>query len=103
MLELIDGGIVDVQSDNNYISGCDTCDYGSRYINYFDIELTKTKIKIEATQTWDYPLSEGLMMKILLSNVDDIKNMTENEFAQWLKTQLKNEIGDLEYNIYSKL
>ena len=102
LLELVDGGILNIENDIDFWSGCETCDYGSRYVNYFDLELSKIKIKIEASEMYEYPLSEGHMMKVILGNVDIIKKMTEQEFANWLKLELGKEVGDLEYEVSDK-
>lgn len=103
LLELKDGGILNIESDLEFWSGCDTCDYGSRYINYFDVELTNKIIKVEVDQMYEYAMSEGQMMKIILSNVDSIKLMTENEFIKWLKIELEKEVDeDIKYVILKK-
>lgn len=102
ILELQDGDIVNIENDRDYWSGCETCDYGSRYVNYFDLELSKIRIKIEASEMYEYPFSEGHMMKVLLGNIDTIKGMAEQEFADWLKVELEKEVGDLEYNVWNK-
>lgn len=98
LLKMVDGGVLNITQDKDYISGCETCDYGSCYINYFDIELTTMKIHIKSSQMFEYPLSEGHMMKVILQSVNEIQNMMEKEFANWLKESLAKEINcDLEY------
>jgi hypothetical protein len=94
LLKMIDGGILNIEEDQDYTSGCETCDYGSNYVNSFDIELTTIKIHIEASQMYEYVLSEGHMMKAILPNVDEIKEMTEIEFAKWLKEKLSEIIKE---------
>ena len=92
ILQLRDGGIVEFWQDNQYNAGpCDTCDYGTNYVNEVIITMVKIHIHIEVNNTFDYVLSEGIFMKILLSNVDKIKNMTEGEFSLWLEKELENE------------
>lgn len=85
LLKMVDGGILDVRSDLEYYEGCPTCNYGSSYINEYDIDLVTSHVHIEVSQMYEYLLSEGDMMKLLLSNVDEIKQMTESAFTDWLK------------------
>jgi len=47
IFKLVDGGIIDIDSDSQYYSGnCDTCDYGAEYVDYFRFTLTKKVINI---------------------------------------------------------
>lgn len=94
MVEMIDGGMVDYRDNSFFYSGCETCDYGSEYITEINITLTNHKIAVETNQMYEYAISEGDMLKILLSNYDAIKLMTENEFCYWLKSQLLEIVGD---------
>lgn len=103
LLKLVDGGIINIEEDKSYTPGCPTCDYNSRYTNCFDIELSTITISIESTNSYDYPLSDGHMMKVLFPNINLIQSMTENEFSKWLKEQLENEIKcKLTYKIIKK-
>jgi hypothetical protein len=98
LLKLINGGILDITEDRDYVEGCHTCDYGSCYTNYFDIKLTTMQIHIESSQMYRFPLSEGHMMKVILPNVNIIQNMTEMEFSDWLKENLTNAVNcELKY------
>lgn len=94
LIEMIDGGIKDIHTDTESYGGCETCDYGSEYINEFTIYLTTGNIDFKVSQMYDYALSEGFMMKLFLSNVDNIKQMTELEFFNWLKAKLESEYKD---------
>lgn len=101
LLKMINGGIVNITEDKDYYPGCETCDYGSSYFNEFKIELTTINIKIKASQMYEYPLSDGHMMKIILPNVEAIQKMTEKEFSVWLKNELKqiDDVDKLEYTV----
>ena len=88
LINMVDGGMVGYTDDTSSIAGCPTCDYGSEYINEIDITLTKYKIHAETNQMYDYALSEGTMMKLLLGEYNTIQAMTEKEFVDWLKTKL---------------
>lgn len=103
LLKLTNGGIMNITSDKDYVSGCDTCDYGSSYVTYFDVELTRTNIRIEASKMYDYPLSEQHMMNVMLKNVDKIKLMSEERFTEWLEGSINNEVENVQYEIYDKL
>ena len=81
ILKLIDGGIIDINTDNDYISGCPTCDYGSEYINYIEITTTKFKACFKISRMYDYVYDD--LLKIILPNLDVIKEMGELEFIQW--------------------
>lgn len=99
LLKLKDGRIERFKDDSYHYGGCPTCDYGSEYITEVDITLTKYKIHIETNQMYNYALSVGDMMRILLGNVDEIREMTEQEFTVWLEGAIKDQIGIGEYNL----
>ena len=98
LVELVDGGILDITSDNYHYDGCETCDFGSEYVNEYDIKMTKGRLKINTNQMYEYALSEGYMMTTMLQNVEYIKKLTESEFVDWLKRTLKKELSsELEF------
>ena len=90
LLELKDGGILKIETDETSYSGCPTCDYGSQYINELDITLTKCRVHAEVSQMYEYRLSSGDLMNLILPNISTIKQMTETEFinyiSNWLNT-----------------
>jgi hypothetical protein len=94
LIELLDGGIKDIYTDTESYNGCETCDYGSEYINEFTIYLTKGNIQFKVNQMYDYAVSEDYMMKLFLQNIDEIKQMTELNFFEWLKGNLEKEFKD---------
>ena len=109
MLKLTDGGIINIETDNDYIEGCPTCDYGSEYINDIVIKTTKFKAMFKISQMYDYVYSD--LLKTILSNIDEIKNMRELSFIMWfIDTTLKDkdkrykELRDFnfEYRLYDK-
>lgn len=89
LVKMKNGGILNITSDKDYTHGCPTCDYGSCYVNYYDIKLTTINIHIEVSKMYGYLLSEGHMMETILPNLDKISQMEELEFAEWLKTNLE--------------
>lgn len=93
LVELTDGGILDISSDTWSYDGCETCDYGSEYVNEYIIKMSKGALVVTIEQMYDYALTEGFMMTTLLRNIDNIKEMTENEFVEWLKKEVGIESG----------
>ena len=99
LLELKDGGIEKFNTESDYQKGyCDTCEFGSLYLRYFSIETTKYEMQVKASAEYYTPLSEGYLMKIMLNNVDVIKNMTESEFIEWINEEFEKEIKEKESN-----
>lgn len=88
LMPMQDGGIVNYADDTDYVPGCETCDYGSEYINEITITLTKFKIHAVLNQMYSYALSESDIMKMLLPAYDEICNMTESQFAEWFHEHL---------------
>lgn len=102
LLKLINGGIENIEHDNSHISGCPTCDYGGKYITNLNIELTTFNIYIEVIDKYEYQLSIGQIMKILLPNLDLIQSFNEIQFSEWLKNELNKEVGNIEYEEVEK-
>lgn len=94
LIELSDGGIKDIYTDTESYGGCDTCDYGSQYINDFTVYLTKGNIQVKIEQMYDYAVSEGYLMKLFLTNLEAIKKFTELDFYNWLKSELEAEFKE---------
>lgn len=85
LIKMVDGGLVNYEDDFYSHGGCPTCDYGSEYISEIYITLTHYKIYVKTNQMYEYVISEGQMMKLLLSEYNTIQTMTEKEFIDWLK------------------
>ena len=81
ILKLTDGGIINIETDNDYIAGCPTCDYGSEYINDIEIITTKFKARLKISRMYEYVYND--LLKVILPNLDIIKEMRELEFIQW--------------------
>lgn len=102
LVKMKNGGILNITSDKDYTQGCPTCDYGSCYVNYYDIKLTTINIHIEVSETYEYLLSEGYMMETILPNLDEISQMEEIEFIEWLKFNLEQIVSKYKVS-YAKL
>lgn len=60
--------------DEDFTSGCETCDYGSSYVNEIEIILEDgTKAKIKVDRMYEYSLSESDYMKLISNSktIDD--------------------------------
>lgn len=99
LVKLVDGGIKTIATDKDSYPGCETCDYGSKYVNEYYITLTTGVLIIKASEMYDYPLTEGYMMETILPNVDLIKTFTEQEFIAWMEDKLGNELSDKKVEI----
>lgn len=97
LIKMVDGGLVNYTDNYNYVEGCPTCDYGSEYITELDIDLTKYKLHIETNKMYDYVLSEGQMIKLFLSEYNNIQSMTEAEFIGWFKKKLPEIVDNKDY------
>lgn len=67
-----------INYDEDWSSGCETCDYGSSYVNEIEIILedgTHTNIKFD--KMYDYVLTESDYMKLIATS-DTIENFILN-------------------------
>lgn len=85
LLKLVDGGIENIYTDEDSISGCETCDYGSEYISRMVITLTKYKVIAAVNQMYEYAVSTEDTLNLFLPSIDQILRMTEDEFIAWFK------------------
>lgn len=97
LIKMVDGGLVNFEDDCYYYGGCPTCDYGSEYITEIDVTLTHCLIHIETNKMYDYVISEGQMMRLLLSEYNTIQTMTEDEFVDWFKEKIYEIAGNDNY------
>lgn len=100
LIKMLDGGVKDILEDRNSSSGCETCDYGSSYVNEISFILTSGTFTIISDTMYDYALSDGQIMKIILPNISEINNMTELEFVKWIEVEFDKEVqsDSLTYN-----
>jgi len=99
IMPLKDGGILSVDYSTEEHPGCETCDYGSKYIDDFTIDMTTLKADVRIDVMYEHAISENWLMRRLLS-AD--RNMTEREFVDWLGSVLTEELGHSYFaDIYS--
>lgn len=58
LITMKDGGLKEYVDDTEWYPGCETCDYGSKYINDVLITLTKYRVHVKTNQMYSYVLSE---------------------------------------------
>lgn len=106
--------LINIEEDDYCASkGCPTCSYGSSYVNDITIETTHYKLNITKDTMYEYAISEGDLMKIIL-NID-IRRVTEKEFFEALEIGLREKFncdknewvemiqgGELEYHLIEK-
>ena len=63
---MADGGIVSIDYDSNSMRGCPTCDYGSMYIDDFQIGMTGYSIDVHINTMYNHLISEGWLMRVML-------------------------------------
>jgi hypothetical protein len=100
LIKMVDGGLVNYEDDSYSYGGCPTCNYGSEYITEIDLTLTKYKVHIRTNKMYEYVISEGDMMKIFLSNYEEITTLTEKEFLDWFKIQIMKLADEDEIEAY---
>lgn len=69
-----------------HYDGCDTCDYGSEYINDIVVQTTNYTIMANFNQMYDYAFSTGQAIKIFAVG---ITTMTEKEFVEYVEKELR--------------
>ncbi len=97
LIEMVDGGLKNVWSDDDSWGGCETCDYGSHYINEFTLELKGFDFRVTIDNMYNYGYSEDKLMKLLLPNIEEISKMTQEEFMDYVKKNVSEE-ADVEWS-----
>lgn len=94
LIKMVDGGLIKVNYEGLTClsSGCHTCGYGGHWINNIEILMEYSVITIEMHSMYDWinVIEEAEFMYIITSNIEQIEQMTEKEFAEWIKEQLIN-------------
>ena len=93
LLKLVDGGIENIRTDEYSSSGCETCDFGSQYVNEFQIILTKYEIKMSITKMYEYAITSQDTLDLFLPHIEEIIQMTEFEFVEWCKKWIYEKAG----------
>lgn len=94
LITMKDGGLKEYSDDTQCYPDCETCDYGSEYINNLFLTLIKYRVHVKTNQMYDYVLSEGYMTKLFLENYNVIQEKTEKEFIDWFREQIRERCRD---------
>ena len=87
LLQLKDGYLLDIESDEESYDGCPTCNYNSEYINTITLICSKYTHTISISQMYSFALSLGTVMKIFLSNLETLKACTEEDLGETFRTR----------------
>ena len=106
LIKMIDGGLIDIEQENIVIHGsCPTCDYGSYASNYFKFIFTNVivELNIKREDEQEFALSDSDMMKIILLNIDIIKNLKECQFNDFIQSKIKEYLSKKNTSIYYEI
>lgn len=93
LIELKDVTITRIYEDYFANGGCETCDWGSSYGYEYDFTFSdETTFTVKLGDMYDSPVSEGDLMIFFLNNLEEIKEMTKEEFKLFMQ-EPKNILG----------
>lgn len=87
--------------DTEHYPGCETCDYGSEYINNIYIETTNYKVDIVFNQMYEYAFSTSDAIRIFATV--KLSDMTEREFIDHLEYSFRGMDGLQEFTYKRKV
>ena len=83
IIKLKDANIIEISTDSASFSGCETCDYGSSYINeihfWFD---DGTSELFQISQEYSYICSEQDLILFFINNLDALAEITKEELSE---------------------
>lgn len=81
-----------VDYNTDYRGGCETCDYGSEYIDIFDVEFNDgDKLHIEVNEMYEHNgISEADLMRISINSKN--KEEFKKKIINTVKTNAKAEV-----------
>lgn len=93
LLELKDGYIYNIEDGFDHcVTGCPTCGLDDEYISSITFEGnfdgTPKSIVIKTVGFFEYEFTVADVLKLLLNNIPEIRNMTHVEFKGWLEDNL---------------
>ena len=104
-----------INYNEDYFEGCETCDYGSQYINNLEIiENDDTTIIITIDNMYEYAFSEADLMKLLYATdtIEDFIVSAINKFVENYRNfftsitpsdnEIKNRLSDLDITYNNK-
>jgi hypothetical protein len=102
LLQLKDGYLLNIESDEESYGGCPTCDYGSEYINTITLICSKYTHTISISQMYDFALSSGVVMKVFLRNSETLKASTEKDLGKLVKKLLEQETCETNFELKTR-
>ena len=98
-IKFADGNeLINYNDDTEHYDGCETCDYGSMYINDITVETTNYNISAHFNQMYEYAFSSADAIKIFAVG---ITAMTEEQFVEYLEKEF-NEILENNKRMYNR-
>lgn len=79
--------LISLDDDIEAYDGCETCNYGSQYINYFSFNTTNYIVEVEFNQMYEFAVSVGDIIKIFAV---ELSKFTEKEFIEYLTERIKH-------------
>ena len=83
IVKLKDVNIIEISTDSFSYSGCETCDYGSSYINeihfWFD---DGTSELFQISQSYEYICSEQDLILFFVNNLDALAEITKKRIVR---------------------
>lgn len=89
IVKLTDGAIIDILYNQSYWRMCDTCDYGSKYINEWWVKTTNHVIHVKYNNHGGYCVSENWILQLFLQNLDKIKNMSQVDLFNFITNEVR--------------
>lgn len=102
LLQLKDGYLLNIESDEESYGGCPTCDYGSEYINTITLICSKYTHTISISQMYDFALPSGVVMKVFLRNSETLKASTEKDLGKLVKKLLEQETCETNFELKTR-
>jgi len=81
LIKLKDVSVINIVEDEVHETGCETCDYWSRYGIEYTIHFSDgTTVEVELTSMYDSPISEGQLIVFFANNLKELQDKTKEEF-----------------------
>lgn len=97
LIQLKDAYVYEIEDGFDHIVvGCPTCGLDDEYISEITFKVITEKgysidIEVSSVGYWKFEITVADILKLLLANIDNMKNMTYSEFETWLKNKLIHE------------
>ena len=83
IVKLKDVNIIEISTDSFSYSGCETCDYGSSYVNEINFLFDDgTSELFQISQEYAYICSEQDLILFFINNLDALAEITKEELSE---------------------